>query len=151
MIQRGLEPKTVLLEKKVALATQEVAKIFEIKSSDKVIFIKRLRYANNDPLMLESRYLNYKFCKKILDEPLEIESIHDLLIQKYNLPLTKAYQYLEAIKINSEESKYLGIEPGDPGFLLCRTTFTGSRPITWVKYIYRWDRYRFYAEFTPVE
>lgn len=151
MIQRGLEPKTVVLEKKIVAPSPEVIKKLEIKSSDKVIFVKRLRYANNEPIMLESRFLNYTYCKRILDEPLETESIHNLLIQKYDLPLTKATQYLEAVKINFEESKYFDIQPGEPGFLLSRVTFTASRPITWVKYIYRGDRYRFVGEFTPTE
>jgi GntR family transcriptional regulator len=151
MIQRGLEPKTVVLEKKIVASSPEVIKKLEVKSSDKVIFVKRLRYANNEPIMLESRFLNYKYCIRILDEPLETESIHNLLIQKYDLPLTRATQYLEAVKINFEESRYFNIQPGEPGFLLSRVTFTSSRPITWVKYIYRGDRYRFVGEFTPTE
>lgn len=151
MKQRGLEPKTVVLEKKIVVAPQEVIRKLEVKPSDKVIFVKRLRYANDEPIMLESRFLNYKYRKKILFEALETESIHNLLIQKYDLPLTKAIQYLEAVKINFEESKYFNVQPGDPGFLLSRITYTASRPITWVKYIYRGDRYRFVGEFTPVE
>jgi GntR family transcriptional regulator len=151
MIQRGLDPKTSVIEKKVITASSAVAAQLKVKAAEKVIFIKRLRYANDEPIMIESRYLNYKWCRKILNEPLETESIHNLLIQKYRLPLTKVHQYLEAIKINDEEAGYLGIDPGEPGFLLCRTTFTAETPVTWVNYIYRGDRYRFYAEFNPVE
>lgn len=151
MISRGLIPSTSVLEKKVFNAPKDVARHLNLKSKKKVIFVKRLRYADNNPMMLESRYLNYKLCKPILKESLEKESIHDLLIYKYNLPLTKVNQYLEAVKINGDEAKLFGIEPGEPGFLLCRTTFTGETPVTWVKYIYRSDKYRFYAEFMPIE
>jgi DNA-binding GntR family transcriptional regulator len=151
MISRELVPSTSVLEKKVLNAPKDVARHLNLNSKEKVIFIKRLRYADNNPIMLESRYLNYKLCKPILKESLEKDSIHDLLIYKYNLPLTKVNQYLEAVKINGDEAKLFGIEPGKPGFLLCRTTFTGKTPVTWVKYIYRGDKYRFYAEFIPIE
>jgi len=151
MISRGFIPSTSLLEKKVLNPPKDVARNLNLKSKDRVIFIKRLRYADSSPLMLESRYLNYKLCKPILEESLEKESIHDLLINKYNLPLTKVNQYLEAVKMNGDEATLLGTEPGEPGFLLCRTTFTGEVPVTWVKYIYRSDKYRFYAEFVPIE
>jgi len=151
MISRGLTPSTSVIEKKVMNAPREVARHLHLKSRERVIFIKRLRYANQSPLMLESRYLNYHLCKPILQESLEKESIHDLLINKYNLPLTKVNQSLEAVKMNEDEAALLGTEPGEPGFLLCRTTFTGETPVTWVKYIYRSDKYRFYAEFVPIE
>jgi len=151
MISRGLIPSTSVLEKKVLDVPKDVARHLNLKSKERVIFVKRLRYADNNPLMLESRYLNYKLCKPILKESLEKESIHDLLIHKYNLPLTKVNQYLEAVKINGDEAELFGIEPGEPGFLLCRTTFTGETPVTWVKYVYRGHKYRFYAEFIPIE
>lgn len=151
MISRGLIPSTSVLEKTVLNPPIDVATHLNLSPKEKVIFIKRLRYANDEPIILESRYLNYKLCKQILGESLDKESIHDLLIYKYNLPLTKVNQYLETIKINEDEAKCLRIESGEPGFLLCRTTFTGEIPVTWVKYIYRGDKYRFYAEFIPTE
>lgn len=151
MVSRGLNPSTSVLEKKVLNASKEVIQYLNLKPKEKVIFVKRLRYADNIPIMLEFRYLNYEMCKQILKESLDKESIHDLLVYKYQLPLTKVNQYLETIKINDEDSKLLGIPPGEPGFLLYRTTFTGDVPVTFVKYIYRGDRYRFYAEFIPIE
>lgn len=151
MFARSLIPRTSVLEKEVLTAPKEVQTSLNLLPKEKVIFIKRLRYANNDPIMLESRYLNYKLCKQILKESLEKESVHDLLIYKYKLPLTKVNQYLEAINIQGTDAKLLGVEPGEPGFLLCRTTFTGESPVTWVRYTYRGDKYRFYAEFIPTE
>ena len=151
MLSRGLIPSTAVLENRVLKPPNDVQKCLSLSPKEKVIFIKRLRYADNNPMMLESRYLNYKLCKPILKESLEKESIHDLLVYKYNLPLTKVNQHLEAVKINGDEAKLFGIEPGEPGFLLCRTTFTGETPVTWVKYIYHGHKYRFYAEFIPIE
>jgi len=151
MISRGYTPSTLVLEKNIISPPKDIKIFLNLIDKEKVIFIKRLRFANNVPIMLEDRYLNYKLCKPILEEPLEKESIHDLLIYKFNLPLTKVNQYLEAVKINEEDAKLLGINSDEPGFLLCRTTFTEELPVTWVKYLYRGDKYRLYAEFAPIE
>ncbi len=151
MVSRKLTPSTSVIEKKVLSASKDVVAHLNLKLKEKVIFIKRLRYADNEPIMLESRYLNYKLCKQILKESLEKESIHDLLIYKLNLPLTKVNQYLESIIIREDDAKFFGIKSGEPGFLLYRTTFTAEYPVTWVKYIYRGGKYRFYAEFIPIE
>lgn len=151
MLSRGFVPTTSVLENVVVNAPKDVQIALKLSPKERVIFIKRLRYANNEPIMLESRYLNYKLCKRILKEPLGKESIHDLLINKYGLPLTKVGQYLEAIQISKDDAKFLGVKPGEPGFLLCRTTFTGESPVTFVNYIYRGDRYRFSADFVPIE
>jgi GntR family transcriptional regulator len=151
MLSRGLVPSTSVLEKMVLKTPRNVQIALKLSPKARVIFIKRLRYANNEPIMLESRYLNYKLCKRILKEPLDKESIHDLLIQKYGLPLTKVSQYLETIQISKDDAEYLGVKPGEPGFRLCRTTFTGESPVTFVDYIYRGDKYRFSAEFVPIE
>lgn len=151
MVSRGLVPSTSVLEKMVLKAPRNVQNALKLSPKESVIFIKRLRYADNEPIMLESRYLNYELCKRILKEALDKESIHDLLIQKYGLPLTKVSQYLEAIQISKDDAKFLGVKSGEPGFLLCRITFTGESPVTFVNYIYRGDKYRFTAEFVPIE
>lgn len=151
MKSRGMKPSTSVLEKRVMNTPKDVRNFLRLGPKEKVIFVKRLRFADNDPIMLESRYLNYQLCKPILEECLDEESIHYLLIDKYQLPLTSVNQYLEAIKVEGEEAKLLETMPGDPGFLLSRTTFTEETPVTFVKYIYRGDRYRLYAEFIPTE
>ena len=151
MRERGLTPSTNVLRKEVIAAPQEVQDALQLRPGEKVIFVMRLRFADGEPLMLERRYLNLSLCRPILDEALDKESIHDLLIQKYDLPLTRVRQYLEAVALRTDEAQLLNVKANSPALLLHRITFTEEQPVTFVRYLYRGDRYRFHAEFKPEE
>ena len=151
MKERGLTPGTNVLRKEVILAPGGVREALQLRPRERVIFVMRLRFADGKPLMLERRYLNLSLCHPILNEALDKESIHDLLIRKYNLPLTRVRQYLEAIALRAVEAKLLKVKVNSPALLLHRITFTEEQPVTLVRYLYRGDRYRFHAEFKPEE
>ncbi len=147
----GMVPSTRVLESTVQPATREIATALDLREGARVIKVRRLRLADGIPLMLETRYLNYSLCRPVLEEDLGTGSIHDILIKKLNLPLTRVKQFLEVRRIGEKNAALLGIEPGACCFYMIRTTYTHERPITWVHYLYRSDRYRFEADFNPME
>ncbi|HUT71941.1 MAG TPA: GntR family transcriptional regulator [Desulfatiglandales bacterium] len=151
MAERGMAHFTNVLEVKVCAAPERIRKALELSANSKVIYIKRLRYAHNEPLLLEERYLNYSLCKRILKENLEQESIHNLLIYKYKLALTKVTQFVQAKNLSTKEANLLKVKVGSAALYLQRTTYTHKQPVTMVTYLYRGDRYRVYAEFEPYE
>ena len=151
MKERGLIPGTNVLRNEVILAPREAKEALQLHNQEKVILVMRLRFADGKPLMLERRYLNLSLCRPILNEALDKESIHDLLVRKYNLPLTRVRQYLEAVALRADEARLLKVKVNSPALLLHRITFTKEQPVTLVRYLYRGDRYRFHAEFRPEE
>ena len=151
MAERGMTHFTNVLELKVLTPSNRIRKALELSANSKTIFIKRLRYANNAPLLLEKRYLNYSLCRRILKENLEQESIHNLLIYKYKLALTKVKQFIQAKNLSKTEANLLKVKVGSAALYLQRTTYTHKQPVTLVNYLYRGDRYRVHAEFEPYE
>ncbi len=150
MRQRGLEPSTRLLSREVIPADKEIAARLQIPVGEKVIKIARLRLASGRPMAYETRLLAYDLCPQLMEEDLERQSIHSLLIDKYNIPLTRACHTIEARVLSEEEAKLLEVEPGSAGFFIDRVTYTtNDRPGTWYQAIYRGDEYRFTAEFQP--
>ncbi len=147
----GMVPSTRVLNIQVLPASPEVTRVLELSEGVPVIRVRRLRLANGVPLMLETRFLNERFCRPILEEDLSTGSIHDILIEKLNLPLTRVKQVLEIKRAEKEEAALLSVERGACCFYMVRTTFTHEHPITWVHYLYRSDRYRFEADFNPME
>ncbi len=147
----GMVPSTRVLETVVQPAPGEVARALGIGEGEKVIKLRRLRLADGIPLMLETRYLNESLCAPVLKEDLCTGSLHDILIKKLNLPLTWVRQVLEVKRADPSEAELLAIPPGACCFYMVRTTFTHGKPITWVHYLYRSDRYRFEADFNPME
>lgn len=148
MQQRGLEPSTRLLGLEVVPANEEIATRLQMLVGAKVIKISRLRLASGRPMAYETRYLAYDLCPQLMEEDLEHQSIHSLLIDKYNIPLIRACHTIEARVLSEEEAKLLEVEPGSAGFFIDRLTYTThDRPGTWYQALYRGDEYRFTAEF----
>lgn len=150
MRQRGLEPSTRLLSLEVIPASKEIATRLQVPVGAEVIKISRLRLASGRPMACETRYLACDLCPQLMEEDLEHQSIHSLLIDKYNIPLIRACHTVEARVLSEEEAKLLEVEPGSAGFFIDRLTYTThDRPGTWYQALYRGDEYRFTAEFQP--
>jgi len=150
MRQRNLDPSTRLLNRKVILANEEIAARLQIPEGKKVIKITQLRLADGRPMAYETRHLAYDLCPQLMDEDLEHQSLHSLLIDKYDIPLIRTCHTVEARVLSEEEAGLLEAEPGSAGFFIDRITYVAhDRPGTWYQAIYRGDKYRFTAEFQP--
>jgi GntR family transcriptional regulator len=148
MRQRGLKPSTKLLGREAIPADEEIAARLRIPVSEKVIKISRLRLANGRPMAYEIRHLAYDLCPQLMDEDLEHQSIHSLLIDKYNIPLIRACHTIEARVTSEEEAEILEVEPGSACFFIDRITYTThNRPGTWYQVLYRGDEYHFTVGF----
>jgi len=148
MKSRGWKPSTKLLNLRRFPANEEIAGRLQIRAGDDVIEISRLRLADGRPMAYETRYLSYKTCPHLLEEDLENQPIHTLLIDKYNIPLVRAWYTIEARVLSPKEAELLQVDPGSASFAVERVTYTtNDRPVTWYRTIYRGDAYHFTAEF----
>ncbi len=145
---RGRTPSTRLLHLKVIPASPQVAADLALPVDEPVIEIARLRLADGQPMAFETRYLAQRICPGLAYEDLENQSIHNLLIDKYNIPLIRARHIIEARVLNAHEAGLLQVPPGSAGFFVSRVTYTlNERPVTLYAIVYRGDEYRFTAEF----
>jgi GntR family transcriptional regulator len=123
-----------------------------LTTGEPVIHITRLRLADDQPVAFECRHLAQSLCPQLIDDDLEQESIHWLLIHKYNLPLIRATHTMEARILSPEEAELLQVRAGAAAFFVDRLTYTvhddrGERPAVWYQALYRGDEYHFKAEF----
>ena len=148
MKARGWKPSTRLLNLRELPANKELSRQLHISAGDKIIEIVRLRLANDNPIAYEIRCLSSKTCPQLLEEDLENQSIHSMLLDKYNIPLKRACYTIEARALSPREAEFLQAQPGSSGFAVERVTYTSDdSPVTWYRIIYRGDVYRFSAEF----
>jgi GntR family transcriptional regulator len=121
--------------------------ILKLGSDDKIIYVKRLRLADGEPMATETAYLNYDICHPILEENLENQSLYEILRKKCNLTLATAKQSIEVSVCNGDDSKLLEIHNNSPIFFIKRTTFdNNNNPVEYVESVYRSDRYKFEIE-----
>lgn len=145
--EQQARPGTRLLLAEQAPCPPEVAKQLGVSEA---ITIRRLRLLDEEPVLLETRYLHPR-CAAVLEHDLSVESIHDLLLHELGFPLSRVWQRLEAIALPPLEAQLLQSPPRVPALCLERVTYALEEPLTWGEYLIRGDRYYFEETFSPQE
>ncbi|AZI41507.1 GntR family transcriptional regulator [Deinococcus psychrotolerans] len=145
---RHPDHRTGVLHAMQIQATPEIAIVLQVQLGDPVIFIHRLRTAGDEALVIEKRYINAALVGDLLSQNLGVESIHEVMVAM-GVPLTRVEQALEAVNLRQEESDLLRVPVGSAAFLLRRTTYSGTKRVSYVNYWVRGDRYAFQDSFEP--
>ena len=120
----------------------------KLQHPDQVILIRRLCYFDDTPVRYEIHYLRADLCAGILWENLQDHSIHDILINTYNLPLTRMSQRMEAVILSAEDAPLFKEAPGYPLFRINRTVYSFNEAVTYVEYFMRGEM-AFNDDFSP--
>jgi GntR family transcriptional regulator len=144
MRARGVEPGSRVVCKEIVPAVESVAGRLGIAASEPVFFLKRIRYADDEPLAIESVYVGFEGCEVLVEEDFENQSLYGTLATRCGIRPYQAEQELEAAIARPREAEWLGIEPGAPVMLIHRITYDADlEPIEFVKSVHRGDKYRF--------
>ncbi|HET6872893.1 MAG TPA: GntR family transcriptional regulator [Sporolactobacillaceae bacterium] len=147
MKAQGLNPKDIILSVKKKAAKLSVARQLQISEGDNVIELKRLRCANDEPIILETSYIPCDLVGDLSKENLEETSLYDYMEQELGIYVTSAKEIFEPVLIRDYESFYLEVEEGFPALLLDRIAYNlEKRPVEFCRSIVRGDRCRFYTE-----
>jgi len=147
MLQKGIVPGAKILEKSVIIPNKRIREALKLNLKDKVYFIKRVRYGNNCPLVIENSYFPKSICPDLIEKDLISQSVYEIIHKEYKIKLKKAIQTLEPIITNNNESEILDVKISSPALLIVRISFDSNGvPIEFAKDIYRGDRSKFYIE-----
>lgn len=145
MRRQNRQPSTQLLTLEVVPASVNVAAYLQLTAGEPVIHIARLRLANAQPVVYETRYLAQSLCPGLMDENLETDSVHHLLVNKYQIPLVKMTQTVEIGQLSAEQANLLQATPHVLAFFVDRLTYTlngqNKLPAVWFQAVYREDNY----------
>ncbi|HEY5586983.1 MAG TPA: GntR family transcriptional regulator [Ruminiclostridium sp.] len=112
MKKLGFKPKTKVICFEVVTASAVVANRLNLKVDEKVIHLERLRYANEEPIVLVETFLPFEICDFLMEHDLVSESLYKILSKKYSSAVVRVERTIEAINSESRESKLLMIEKG---------------------------------------
>ncbi|MBN2322906.1 MAG: GntR family transcriptional regulator [Spirochaetes bacterium] len=146
MQQVGLVPTTDVLEKKILRATNTYGEKLKVRPDEYIFRLKRLRFGNDIPMLLETRYINLRYCPGIDLQNLA-GSLYDIYEKSYEIILTRAHQNLKIVFLKEQEAKLLTCKAGDPAFYVTGVTYSESGdPIEYEESLYRSDEYEFFVE-----
>lgn len=154
MRDRGLEPSQKILNLSYVEPPVNVRQHLELPDPiQKVLYMERLRLANNIPIGIHYTYLPLSQGQTItLEEIEEYGSLYKLMESKFNLIPTEADETLESTVADINEAELLGIKQGNPLLLIERTVWSQNRKaMEFVKVLYRGDRYKYFIRLTGRE
>jgi GntR family transcriptional regulator len=150
MIEQGLTPSTVLLDSEI------IDKDWSINVSGKVYLIpgpifklKRLRLANEVPMMHETRFISLTCCPEIWKHHLQ-GSLYKIYNDMYYHYITKIEQDLSAMSLDEYSKEKFGIKKEMVGIKVEGVTFCEKELILEAEEsIYRGDKYKFSVQAIP--
>lgn len=140
----NLESYTTLLSWEIRPATSYDLEQLQLTPGSNIIFVSRLRHADNTPIMIEKTYLKCDEFKYILDENLSETSLYALIDKHTSESQRKILRTIEISTANTEQAKLLQLNKGAP-LLLCNeivTTLSGN-PLFRIRQFIAGERVRF--------
>jgi GntR family transcriptional regulator len=144
MEDKGFTVRSEILETNEISVPEFMQTSMELDKEDKVYKIKRLRFANNEPIVIHESYIPSVFCPDLLFHDFGKESLYSVFSSRYKKIINNATEHLEAISADEETASYLGIKKGDPILFIQRISFIeDNTPFEYSRSWYRGDRYIF--------
>ena len=147
--QKGLHHSARILVFETVPAAGSPARLLEVAPDANVYKIRRLRLANDEPLILETLFLPETLCPGLSAADLAATPLYALMAGRFSIPLLRAKQFFEPAIADAYEGEHLGLPQGAPVLLLQNITYSqGDRPVVLSRAILRGDRVRYLVELT---
>lgn len=147
MLEARVAFSTKVLAQTIVMPTDDLDIKLNISEDKHIVYIKRLRSVDEEPVLLQETYIPHQICPSLLEEDLENNSIHELLEKKYGNKITKIQGYIGIAYLNKDEGGLLGLPEGSCALLLEQYFYSGDSQITYTRSVKRPDRFRFFIEF----
>ena len=152
MVERGLVPVTQVLHQRVIPATKMIAHYLDVPIGTEVVDICRLRFINDEPILLVDTYIPLRISPDLATVDLTNRSLYKYLENENGIKIARGKRYLEAVLANEDEARLLEIEKGDPLIMLDSVSFTETgQVIEYYHALHRGDRTRFEVELVRFE
>lgn len=147
MSQKGHAPVSRVLKQAIIPANAKVAAFLQIALETPVIRIDRVRYVNNEPIVLVTTYLPQKLCPRLVETDLTNRSLYAYLEEEYDLEIARGRRVLEAIVASEHEAQLLEISEGAPLISLESVSYLeDGTPLEYYHALHRGDRSMFEVE-----
>lgn len=113
MLQKqGVKHKTVLLERRKETPTLRIKKALNLNPGEKVIYLKRLRYVEEIPIIIVDSYLSYSKYSQLLDVPTKdfSKDLYKIIKNLFNVSIVKSDREVTATNMPLQDANLLNEE-----------------------------------------
>ena len=137
------EAKVILLQREAA--SEQTARLFEMKSGDEIYHSILLHLENDVPIQIEDRLVDPRVAKDYLQQ--DFTRITPFVYLSEVAPISEAEHVIEAVLPEAEERRLLKIPAKEPCIRLHRRTWSDGKLVSCVDLTYPGSRYRLSGRF----
>jgi len=137
------EARVILLRREAA--SDQTARLFEMKAGDEVYHSILLHLENDVPIQIEDRLVDPKMAKDYLQQ--DFTAITPFVYLSEVSPISEAEHVIEAVLPEAEERRLLKIPAKEPCIRLHRRTWSDGKLVSYVDLTYPGSRYRLSGRF----
>ena len=135
------------LEQVIEPASTRLMTALRIEETAPVIKLVRLRFVEDEPIVLVTSYLPYDICPKLVQADLSERSLYAFLKAEYGLSVASGRRRIEAVAAGETEARWLQVEAGSPLLKLDSVSYLeDGTPLEYFHGVFRGDRSRFEVE-----
>lgn len=135
-----------LLEARITSATERTARKLTIDVGDRTVFIRRLIFQGENPILLHREHVIYAPSRPLVEAEMEVTALRGLFSGHGGSDLKRGDLAIDATVLTREEAALLHSEVGAPAFRLEHIFYDfDDRPVSWGWFIGSGDRLRFTA------
>lgn len=139
----GLTATSRVLEQGLIEAPADIASCLAIAEGDPVFRLRRLRFAEGEPMGLQTAYVPAELAPGIERLSFADASLYEILAARFSLYPSSARETHKAIAVPDEAAPLLRVPAGSPALGAERlTALSDGRPLECVHSIMRGDRYK---------
>ncbi|MER3417624.1 MAG: GntR family transcriptional regulator [Chloroflexota bacterium] len=113
MERQGRAPTSRLLAREIRTARPREAEALALAIGEPIVFLRRLRLADNEPIAIETAVLNIRCGPAVMAADLEHGSLHEALARA-GIVLRRGTATIEAEGATRSDARLLGVRVGSP-------------------------------------
>ncbi|HEY5562965.1 MAG TPA: GntR family transcriptional regulator [Clostridiaceae bacterium] len=147
MLLKGLKPSTRVIALKTIKGIETINSKLGLSLEAKLIYLARVRYSQEAPLVYLETYLSYDKYQNLLFEDFTLGSLYSILEVKYNTRIVRAEREIEAVLTKGVEARLLDMKKNSAICLVKTLAYSnGGAPVEYSVARYRGDRNKFTLE-----
>lgn len=143
MEKQGKISSTRIIAREVIEANSKISKHLGIKESEKVIYLERLRLAENIAIMVEKTWFPYEKYYFLMNIDFNTKGLYKTLEDDYGVVINKAVETFKATELNANDSKMLSCHKNQFGLLVKRTSYMNDEIVCYSTIASKGDIFEF--------
>lgn len=127
---------------------QEAATRLECPPDEPLIYIERLRLADDEPIAIDCSWLPACLAKPLLEVDFSHTALYRELATRCHVTLDAGWERIRPGLPSREQRELLGVGTRQSAFNVERLAYQGSTPIEWRHSVVRGDRFAFVARWS---